>query len=143
MEIAQKRRTFWIMKTGLLAVLAAFALVATGFSGGWRGGGGGWHGGGGWRGGGFRGGYYGRGYYGGRRYWNAGYYRWNGGWRWWGGGYNPWWIFGSMGLPVLRLLQTRYGLGMDRVTATDTDTESGNVQPKCGGGKNLTGERNG
>ena len=57
------------MKTGLLAVLAALALVTTGFSGGWHGGGGwtamdgggGWHGGGGWRGGGFRGGYYGRG----------------------------------------------------------------------------------
>ena len=40
------------MKTGFLAVLAALALVTTGYSGGWHGGGGGWHGnGGGWHGG--------------------------------------------------------------------------------------------
>jgi hypothetical protein len=44
------------MKTGLLVVLAALALVTTGFSGGWHGDGGGWHGGGGWRGGGWSGG---------------------------------------------------------------------------------------
>jgi|HubBroStandDraft_6_1064221.scaffolds.fasta_scaffold354774_1 hypothetical protein len=73
-----------VMKTGFLAVVAALALVTTGFSGGWHGNGGGWHGG-------YRGGYYRGGYYG-HRYYNAGYYRYNGGWRWFAGGYNPWWI---------------------------------------------------
>lgn len=77
------RSIFQDMKTGFLAVLAALALVTTGFSGGWHGHGG-WHGG--YRGGYNRGGFYGH------RYYHSGYYRWHGGYRYFAGGYNPWWL---------------------------------------------------
>jgi hypothetical protein len=88
---------FWDMKTGFLAVLAALALVTTGFSGGWHGHGG-WHGG-------YRGGYHG-GY--GHRYYHSGYYRWHGGWRYFAGGYNPWWL---LPIPVPYPYYGGYGPG--------------------------------
>ena len=90
------------MKTGFLAVLAALALVTTGFSGGWHGG--------------YRGGYHG-GY--GHRYYHSGYYRWHGGWRYFAGGYNPWWLLPiPVPYPYYGDMVPATVMDMDRVTAT-------------------------